>query len=136
MRGVNALVVRQALFGEPADVLGEHTLASVTADNDEHIVLYAVASTTSAMSRDRAFWRPTTAAIAPGATIDVVLSGPRMNLPANLGAGLRAAVGRGNVVSDSYDGCPNCLDAHRQRSLDRALRFARDRHVTVIAATR
>jgi subtilase family serine protease len=46
-------------------------------------------------------------AIAPGAKINIMLSGPRMNLPAFLGAGLRASAGRGNIVSDSYDGCPD-----------------------------
>lgn len=74
-------------------------------------------------------------AIAPAAKIDIMLSGPRASLPAYLGAGLRAAAGRGNIVSDSYDGCPNCLTSRQLRSLDRALRYARDRHVSVFAAT-
>lgn len=74
-------------------------------------------------------------AIAPGARLEIVLSGPRANLPADLGAGIRAVAERGNIVSDSYDGCPNCLAGGQLRSLNGALRYARDRHVTVIAAT-
>ena len=74
-------------------------------------------------------------AIAPGAKINIMLSGLRTSLPAYLGPGLRAAAGRGNIVSDSYDGCPDCLSAGQLRSFNRALRYARDRHVSVIAAT-
>jgi subtilase family serine protease len=74
-------------------------------------------------------------AIAPGAKLNIMLSGPRMSLPAYLGAGLRAGAGRGNIVSDSYDGCPDCLSPGQLRSLSAALRYARDRHVSVIAAT-
>jgi subtilase family serine protease len=74
-------------------------------------------------------------AIAPGAKINIMLSGPRQSLPAYLGPGLRAAAARGNIVSDSYDGCLNCLSTRQLRSLNRALRLARDRHVSVIAAT-
>ena len=73
-------------------------------------------------------------AIAPGARINIMLSGPRMSLPAYLGRAVRAAAGRGNIVSDSYDGCPNCLSAGQVRSFNCAVRYARDRHVSVIAA--
>jgi subtilase family serine protease len=74
-------------------------------------------------------------AIAPGARIAIIVAGPRQSLPAYLGPFLRLAAERGNIVSDSYDGCPSCLDAGQQRSLDGALGFARARHVTVLAAT-
>jgi subtilase family serine protease len=74
-------------------------------------------------------------AIAPGAKINIMLSGPNADFPAYLGAGIRDAAARGNIVSDSYDGCADCLSAGQRRSLDQALRYARDRHVSVIAAT-
>jgi subtilase family serine protease len=76
--------------------------------------------------------------IAPGATIKVMRVPFRaFAFPARLASVLRAAAGRGNVVSFSQSECEtkSCLSAAQLRSLNRALRYARDRHVSVFASS-
>lgn len=75
--------------------------------------------------------------IAPGATIAVMLVPIRRVQPSGLGglgALMRAAAQRGNVVSYSYPEC-GCLSAGQRASLNRALRYARDRHVSIFASS-
>jgi subtilase family serine protease len=74
-------------------------------------------------------------AIAPGARITVMLSGASATSSAGLGSWLRAAAARGNIVSLSYSGCEPCLSAGQLRSVNLSLGYARDRHVSMIAAT-
>jgi subtilase family serine protease len=76
--------------------------------------------------------------IAPGATISVMLVPFRaFAFPAGLPSLLRAAAGRGNVVSFSQSECESktCLSAGQLRSLDSALRYARGRHVSIFASS-
>jgi subtilase family serine protease len=76
--------------------------------------------------------------IAPAAAISVMLIPFRaFAFPAGLPSLLRAAAGRGNVVSFSQSECETarCLNATQLRSLDSALRYARDRHVSVFASS-
>jgi subtilase family serine protease len=73
-------------------------------------------------------------AIAPGATIAIMLTGRNTITPPHLAPLLRAAAGRGNIVSFS-DGEPERLfTAGQLRSLHRALDYARDRHVSMFAS--
>jgi subtilase family serine protease len=76
--------------------------------------------------------------IAPGAKINVMLVPFRaMAFPAGLPSLLRAAAARGNVVSFSQSECETtrCLSATQLSALDSALRYARSRHVTVLASS-
>jgi subtilase family serine protease len=76
--------------------------------------------------------------IAPGATISVMLVPFRaFAFPAGLPSLLRAAAGRGNVVSFSQSECEtkSCVSAAQLSSLNSALRYARDRHVSVFASS-
>ena len=75
--------------------------------------------------------------IAPGATIRVMLIPFRaFAFPAGLPSLFRAAAQRGNVVSFSQSECGSrrCLSAGKLRSLNDALRYARDRHVSIFAS--
>jgi subtilase family serine protease len=75
--------------------------------------------------------------IAPGAKIAVMLAPFRaFAFPSGMAALLRAAAGRGNVVSFSQSECErtSCLSAGQLRSLNGALREARDRHVSIFAS--
>ena len=73
-------------------------------------------------------------AIAPGAKITIMLAGLHAFVPQVSASLLRAAAGNGNVVSLSYNGCERCMSAGQLHSLNRALGYARDRHVSVFAA--
>jgi subtilase family serine protease len=74
-------------------------------------------------------------AIAPRAKIVVMLAGLHAFIPRISPTLLRAAAGHGNVVSLSYSTCERCLTAGQRRSLNRALRYARDRHVSVFVSS-
>jgi subtilase family serine protease len=76
--------------------------------------------------------------IAPGATISVMLVPFRaFAFVPGTSSLLRAAAERGNVVSFSQSHCEatRCLSAVQLRSLNSALRAARDRHVSVFASS-
>jgi subtilase family serine protease len=76
-------------------------------------------------------------AIAPAAKIAVMLIPLRaFTDPPRLASLLHAAARRGNVVSFSQSECESkrCLSAGQLRSLNRALRFARDRHVSIFSS--
>lgn len=76
--------------------------------------------------------------IAPAAKIVVLLVPERVfAFPSGLGPLLRAAAGRGHIVSFSQSECENssCFSGEELRSLDRALRYARDRHVSIFASS-
>jgi subtilase family serine protease len=73
-------------------------------------------------------------AIAPGAKITIMLSGRHTSGPGHLPPLLRAAAERGNIVSYSDDEPERDFSAGQLRSLNRALNYARDRHVTMVAS--
>lgn len=76
--------------------------------------------------------------IAPGATIAIMLVPQGVNgHTSHLAELLRAAAQRGNVVSYSNNLCDStsCLSAGQLAALNRALRYARDRHVSVFASS-
>ena len=76
--------------------------------------------------------------IAPAATIAIMLIPQSVNEHASHYAELiRAAAQRGNIVSYSNNVCDStsCLSARQLAALNRALRYARDRHVSVFASS-
>jgi subtilase family serine protease len=76
--------------------------------------------------------------IAPAAKIAVVLApASAFTRPSELAPLFRAAAARGNVVSFSQSECETtrCLSTGQLRSLDSALRYARDRHVSIFASS-
>jgi subtilase family serine protease len=76
-------------------------------------------------------------AIAPAAKITIMLIPQRaFTQPSELASLFRAAAGRGNIVSFSQSECEStsCLSAAQLRSLTSALRYARDRHVSIFAS--
>ena len=75
--------------------------------------------------------------IAPGAKITVMLASlDEFTHPPELARLFRTAAQRGNIVSFSQSECESkaCLSAGQLRSLDGALRYARDRHVSILAS--
>lgn len=76
--------------------------------------------------------------MAPGATIAIMLVPQPVNgHTSHLAELLRAAAERGNIVSYSNNLCDStsCLSAGQLASLKRALRYARNRHVSVFASS-
>ncbi len=76
-------------------------------------------------------------AIAPAAKLDVMMVPLSVNDdPPQMASLLRAAVQRGNVVSFSQSECETtrCLSAKQLSELNNALRYARDRHVSIFAS--
>jgi subtilase family serine protease len=75
--------------------------------------------------------------IAPGAKITIMATSlGAFSRPPELARLFRAAAQRGNIVSFSQSECQSkgCLSAGQLRSLDRALRYARDRHVSIFSS--
>jgi subtilase family serine protease len=76
--------------------------------------------------------------IAPAAKIAVVLApSSAFTRPSELAPLFRATAARGNVVSFSQSECEttSCLSAGQLNSLNSALRYARDRHVSIFASS-
>lgn len=76
--------------------------------------------------------------IAPAAKLVVMLVPLSVDdTPADLGKLLGAAARRGNIVSFSQSECEttSCLSAAGERSLERALEYARRRHVSIFSST-